>query len=222
MTRRARGDRPITRDPDGTRKALIRSAVSLFEHRGYAGTSVQSIVDDAGLTKGAFYHHFDSKDDLLLEVHDEFIDHQLERARDVLARDIPVDEQLRALVTEALFEPLSVYKSEISVFIQERRFLPDDVFAEIKDKRDAFERCVIEVVERGMADGTFRAAGPARLVAFGVIGMSAWAYTWLDTEGDRTPTEIGDLYGDILVDGLMTGAPGRAAVAAGVAAAGAE
>jgi TetR/AcrR family transcriptional regulator, cholesterol catabolism regulator len=211
MRRTARGTRPITRDPDGTRKALIASAVALFEHRGYAATSVQSIVDDAGLTKGAFYHHFDSKDDLLLEVHDEFIDHQLERARDVLARDIPVDQQLRALVTEALFEPLSLYKSEISVFIQERRFLPDEVFAEIKDKRDAYERCVIDVVERGMADGTFRAVGPARLVAFGVIGMSAWAYTWLDAEGPRSPTEIGDMYGKILVDGLMAGAPAASA-----------
>ncbi|MBS1887883.1 MAG: helix-turn-helix transcriptional regulator, partial [Actinobacteria bacterium] len=81
-TTRRRGR--VSRDPDGTRRALVETALGLFEAHGYAGTPVQRIVDQAGLTKGAFYHHFETKEDLLYEIHDEFIDDQLSRAREVM------------------------------------------------------------------------------------------------------------------------------------------
>src|SRR5580692_8276416 len=54
------------------RKAAIRSeifehAARLFRLRGYAGTNIDDIMLAAGLTRGAFYAHFKSKDDLFAE-----------------------------------------------------------------------------------------------------------------------------------------------------------
>ena len=43
---------------------LLDAAVSAVRHRGYAGTSVDDICRAAGVSKGAFFHHFRSKDDL--------------------------------------------------------------------------------------------------------------------------------------------------------------
>ena len=63
--------------PEETRKALIESALKLFGSKGYADTSVQEITEAAQVTKGAFYHHFESKEDLLRLIHDEFLDYQL-------------------------------------------------------------------------------------------------------------------------------------------------
>lgn len=63
------------RDPDATKAALLNSAVTLFDTHGYDATSVQQIVEDAGRTKGAFYHYFESKEDLLRDLHDRFIDY---------------------------------------------------------------------------------------------------------------------------------------------------
>ncbi|WP_166348391.1 TetR/AcrR family transcriptional regulator [Phytoactinopolyspora limicola] len=201
LGRRSRGG-PVRRDPDATRAALRKSAVTLFEKYGYEGTSVQQIVDKAGRTKGAFYHYFESKEDLLRDVHDEFIDYQLERAHAVLKRDAPADELLAQLVTEVLMEPLGIYKSEISVYLQEQRFLSDAAFDEIRVKRDEFENCVVQIIQRGVDTGIFKELGPARLVAFGVIGMCAWSHTWLDSGGELSVREIGDMFGKIVVDGL--------------------
>jgi AcrR family transcriptional regulator len=198
--------RPVVRDPDGTRNALIEAALALFERHGYAAASVQRIVDDAGLTKGAFYHHFNSKDDLLYEIHDEFVSEQLERAKDIMASELSPDEMLRQLIVEALMEPLGTYRREIAVFVQEYRFLEREIFDEIKVKRDEYERCFVDVVKRGMDDGVFRRMGPPRILAFGVIGMCAWAHTWLDASGSLSAREIGEIYADIVVDGLRTGA----------------
>ena len=50
------------------RDQLIASAVDVFHARGFNGCSVQDIVDAAGVPKGSFYNHFDSKEALGVEV----------------------------------------------------------------------------------------------------------------------------------------------------------
>jgi len=202
MAARTRSASRRGREPSNTRQALLKSALALFDRLGYDATSVQQIVDDAHRTKGAFYHHWESKEALLRDLHEEFIDDQLERARAVIGRDLPPEEMLRELVTEVLMEPLSVYKSEITVFLHEHRFLSDAAFAEIRRKRDEFENIVVSVIKRGMDTGAFKKIGTPQLVASGVIGMCAWSYTWLEAKGKLSPREIGETYGDILVKGL--------------------
>jgi len=53
---------------EATRNALIEAARGLFSERGYAGVSTEEIVQAAGVTRGALYHHFRDKQDLFTEV----------------------------------------------------------------------------------------------------------------------------------------------------------
>jgi AcrR family transcriptional regulator len=66
-----------------TRDRLIAVAVGLFGRHSYEGTSLQMIADELGFTKGAIYHHFHTREDLLRAVVD------------------PMLEQLEAVVEEA-------------------------------------------------------------------------------------------------------------------------
>ncbi len=50
----------------GARQKLLEAAISLVREKGYAATSVDQICEKAGLTKGAFFHHFKSKEALAL------------------------------------------------------------------------------------------------------------------------------------------------------------
>jgi AcrR family transcriptional regulator len=64
---------------------LVASARALFLERGYENTSVDDVVDRAGLSKGAFYHHFRSKDELLLGLANQLVEESVALVQDLLA-----------------------------------------------------------------------------------------------------------------------------------------
>lgn len=71
-----------------TRTKIMEAAIKLFSNRGYNAASVDDICAEAGISKGAFYHHFKSKQELflaLLESWLQTIDHAIEAAKDKTA-----------------------------------------------------------------------------------------------------------------------------------------
>ena len=66
---------------EATRGALIDAARRLFAERGYADVGTEEIVRAAGVTRGALYHHFDGKRDLLRAVYEQIEAEIAERGR---------------------------------------------------------------------------------------------------------------------------------------------
>jgi AcrR family transcriptional regulator len=65
-----------------TREKIVDSAWRLFNRRGFAGVSIDEIMEAAGLTRGGFYNHFNTKDELYAEV----VTHALSRRKDQVAK----------------------------------------------------------------------------------------------------------------------------------------
>src|SRR6476660_1733518 len=68
---RSRGQR--VRDPAATRERLVAAAFEEIHRHGYQGAGLDTILANAGVTKGALYHHFADKADLAHAVIDEVI-----------------------------------------------------------------------------------------------------------------------------------------------------
>ena len=81
MSSRTQAERSET-----TRTALIEAARRLFAERGYAEVGTEEIVRAAGVTRGALYHHFDGKRDLLRAVYEQL---ESEIAQEVAAAVTP-------------------------------------------------------------------------------------------------------------------------------------
>jgi AcrR family transcriptional regulator len=64
---------PRTRDAHATRRRLLQSAFSEIHKSGFRGADVDAILQTAGVTKGALYYHFDSKEALGYAVVDDVI-----------------------------------------------------------------------------------------------------------------------------------------------------
>lgn len=74
-------------DPDGMRARFLDVAAELFQNRGYCATGMQAIFEEAGVTSGAFYHHFEGKKDLALAVIEERVASEVEQVWIAPVRD---------------------------------------------------------------------------------------------------------------------------------------
>lgn len=56
------------KNPEETVKKILDISYKLFYEKGYDETSIQDIIDELGMSKGAIYHHFKSKEDILNKI----------------------------------------------------------------------------------------------------------------------------------------------------------
>lgn len=90
------------RNPVETRERLLETAVELVWQSNYCSVGVAEICKRAGVTKGAFYHHFESKADLFLAAARHHSDMTRDEWDAVFAPDIPPLEQLERLIAQIL------------------------------------------------------------------------------------------------------------------------
>ena len=67
-----------------SKERILNVASRLFKKNGYTATGIDQIMEEAGLTAGGFYAHFQSKTDLL----EQTISHSLKKSRQLLMKDI--------------------------------------------------------------------------------------------------------------------------------------
>jgi len=65
---------PIAEARHESKTKLLRAAIRVIRVKGYTATRVEDVCEAAGLTKGSFFHHFDSKDELALAAADYWIE----------------------------------------------------------------------------------------------------------------------------------------------------
>jgi AcrR family transcriptional regulator len=87
------------------REAIIDAAARVFTERGYRGATVDAILDEAGLSKGAFYWHFESKDELMLAVLAERVERPVKELIELI-RAAPPDENVSQVATRRFAEYL--------------------------------------------------------------------------------------------------------------------
>lgn len=66
--------RPLDREGSQTRQMIMDAATSEFSQHGIEGANLHEIAKQAGVTRAAIYHHFESKEDLFITVYTEAID----------------------------------------------------------------------------------------------------------------------------------------------------
>jgi len=83
-----------------SRQQVVDSAISALAKRGFAGTSVNDIAAEAGLSKGAVHYHFKSKDDLITQVLITCCEKVSEQVIDAWHQEGPPAERIRRALRE--------------------------------------------------------------------------------------------------------------------------
>lgn len=185
-----------------TRSHLVDAALHLFGLHGYDATTVNAIVEAAGVSKGAFYHYFERKDDVLFLIHDEFIDHVLVHAVSIAQdQERTAEERLRLLIVD-LVNAIATYRDHVTVFFQEQRVFDDDKRARITQKEERYVQILRDLIQEGTTAGIFRRDLDTVVVKFGILGMVNWTYKWLDLGGRLSPDEVGSMLATLVIGGL--------------------
>ncbi len=89
----------ISKDPEERKSEIIAAALQLFNQKGFEATAVSDIVQKIGIAQGTFYYYFGSKDELLDQVMEQFVE-QLMQAMDVVVQNKELDaiQKLRQII----------------------------------------------------------------------------------------------------------------------------
>lgn len=189
-----------------TRERIVESALALFAEQGYDATSVNQIVLGAGVAKGALYHHFASKDDLLYEVYRELVDRQLDGMNAILARGLAPAATLRELIRDMVVTTAARAQAA-KVFTRESHRLGDANQARVRNARRSIHDTFTELVRSAQHAGEFRTVTSPDMVTFTVFGFVNELPVWYRADGSKAPAQIADELSELILSALLPDRP---------------
>ena len=182
---------------------IIEKSIELFAEKGFKETSIQEIMDALKVTKGTFYYYFHSKEELLMDIHLQYIERLLEN-QEILMSD--PGKSCKEKLYDIIFKLISDIKKEglrAQVFFREMRNLSEKHLMLILPKRDQFKENIQHLVEEGMAKGEFRSDLPPDIITFGILGMANWSYFWFNPAGKVSDRQVSEIFHQILIGGIQ-------------------
>jgi AcrR family transcriptional regulator len=171
-------------------------ALAAFYELGYHGTSVREVAKRAGMSVAGMYHHFPSKQQLLVELVGGFMDDllvDLEKALSA-ASDDPVERLRAAVRAHVLFHTRR--QAEGFVGNAEVRSLEPEARAMIVEKRNAEQQVFDRIIRDGIRAGVFRVQHE-KLTGRGIVTMCTAVLSWFVPGAGLSANQVADSYADL-------------------------
>lgn len=183
---------------------IISAGTELFGEKGFSETSIQDIVNIIGVTKGTFYYYFNSKEELLRQIHLSFIEDLLVQQKSVLEDDTKTfKEKLHGIVT-VLIKNIKIQgqRQSARIFFREMRHLNEEHLEDIIEKRNDFRLNLQTLLSEGKEQGELKEELRPDILSFAILGVSNWSYYWFNPDGDVTEEELVNIYVEMILNGI--------------------
>ena len=167
---------PRNKYPEETVQKILDVSLKLFMEKGFEQTTILDIVDNlGGLTRGAFYHHFKSKEDVLLALQEKLFDssNPFEELRQ--DKSLTGLEKLRKLISETTEQASDETRTALTkatlTLLANPRFLAEKV----KDDQ-AVARELMPIIEEGMVDGSIPPGNAELLAELFLLLFNFWCF----------------------------------------------
>jgi AcrR family transcriptional regulator len=201
---RAHGARPAPRRgrPGYDLESLLAVAVSVFNERGYDGTSMDDLSRRLGIAKSSIYHHVDSKEELLALALDRALDGLFSVADEVSAGSAPAIERLEQLVRGSV-HVLADRLAYVTLLLRARGNTGTERKA--LARRREFDQIVADLVKQAERDGDIRPDIDPAITARLLFGMVNSLIEWYRPGGRSAhtgPDALADAVCAVAFDGL--------------------
>jgi AcrR family transcriptional regulator len=134
------------------KQLIMEKAIELFAKQGFEATSVQQITEHCGISKGAFYLSFKSKDELIIEIIDHFMI-QFTSEVDHLVRSAKDEENLLYNFYYAIFNSFQKHSDFGKILIKEQsRSFNEDFIVKMRYYDRLMDKSILTMVERLYGD----------------------------------------------------------------------
>jgi len=150
-----------TRNPEATREAILEAAFSEIHQNGFRSASLESILAEAGVTKGALYHHFGSKHDLGMAVLREAVSRSVLKQflEPLAATDQPIDTLISILnhLKDEVTPEMLACGCPLNNLAQEMSSVDEDFRTCLASMFEAWHTGIADSLRRGQESGNVRA-----------------------------------------------------------------
>lgn len=188
------------RNAERTRKALMDTALGMFQQFGYEKTGLNRIGAELGISGPAIYYHFKSKSQLLVAAYRRRMEAMLE-AQQAMGAGMEVEEQLWTFVAlhvrlqfgadqEAHYSgPYCYGVAQLKMLCKEE---DRGILTSIQNK---YVKFACNLIQKGVDDGTFQRLDPTA-TAFAIFGMNNNAGMWFRPGNRISMAELSFMHAD--------------------------
>lgn len=186
--------------PEITVNRILDTSMKLFMSKGYEHTTIQDIIDELGdLSKGAIYHHFKSKEEIMDAVNKRMAEQGIGDIK-LIADDSSLTgiDKLRKML---LFSISSAQHEAIDKTVPPFLKNPQLLALHMRDTLGSASELLTGVIEEGINDGSIHTTQPRELsqmiLLFFNVWINPWMYSWTPDEMKRIVAFIKNVLDEI-------------------------
>lgn len=182
-------------------KKIGKAAASVFNKKGYMETNMNDIAAAAKLSKGGLYHYFNSKEEILFLILDNYMDLALEGLESELQafRDSRLKMQY---IIERHIGLYATHIAEAKTLLHDAHCLAPKHHKQIADKERKYYLIVTEVLSEFFDSSVDVKPEDLKVLAFLLFGMCNWTYHWYNPKGPITPDRLSRMIWTVFLHGI--------------------
>jgi len=180
-------ERPTEQARDEKRAVLLKSAVKLFNERGFHATSLDDVATSVGVTKPVIYHYLGNKDHVLFECVRIGLD-ELREAADQ-ARALPGNGLVRLEAFLCRYGEIIMTEFGRCVVRTGDEALAPRNRTRFRQLKREVDTCLREMLEQATLDGS-AVISNVKITALVIAGALNWSARWYQADGPLKPAEM--------------------------------
>lgn len=190
--------------PTTRRSEILTIAAQVIAERGIKGATVRDIGDAAGILSGSLYHHFSSKEQIVLELLMPSIQEQYERSVQIRDMRSSPSDTLAELIRTSIATTAAHPNESVILRNEPRTFAENEVLAPLAEIRRKTLVLWLDVVKRGVKEGEFRREIDPDVVVRAMFDGVLGSTRWFGADGKRKPTDVAASLVEFYVTGLKS------------------
>lgn len=183
------------------REDILDAAAKVFGTRGYERATLDEVAEIVGIQKGSLYYHIESKEQLLLQIHERLNTELISRTESALGggKGDPREDLEKAICV--VVGLIAENREDVLVCLREYHMLSPENALVILEHRTKYLHIIERIIRRVLKSRTAASRRKAEITALGVIGMTYWVSEWFDKKR-YSPDEVCALFAGMVLDGL--------------------